>query len=174
MFESSSSIVSWDWSHCDSWVLDFALGVLLTSFPTEKSLGEGVTGLDVIKGVMSSPSSSSIALLLHGFREVVLSSERGKSSNCMQGLVGLTSFSPEWSDTSDGALFLHLRLLPLPGLGLSGLALLARDWYSCSGMLVLYFLLVLFFSNWPTSASTPTLAPVCPPLWEFLGGDQGP
>src|SRR5260221_14175100 len=122
----------------------------------------------MIKGVMSSPSSSSIALLLCGFGVVVLSSEKGVSSDCMQGLVGLMSFSPEWSNASDGALLPCLRLLPLPNLGLSGLALLTRDWYSCSGMLVLYFLLVLSFSNWLTLASVLALAPAHPPLGEFL------
>src|SRR5258708_12053536 len=131
----------------------------------EESLGEGVTGLDVIEGVMSSPSSSSIALLFCGFGVVMLSSEKGISSDCMQGLVGLT---PECSDASDGALLPCLRLLPFPSLRLSGLVLLARDWYSCSGMLILYFLLVLSFSNWSTSASMLTLVPMHPPLWEFL------
>src|SRR5260221_9914379 len=53
-------------------------------------------------------------------------------------------------------------------LRLSGLVLLAMAWYSCSGMLVMYFILTLFFSICPSSASTLTLAPAHPPLWEFF------
>ena len=85
----------------------------------------------------------------------------------MQELIGLASFSPG-SEASDGALLLHLRLLPVPTLGLSGFVLLARAWYSCSGMLILYFTLALLFSMLPSSVSELILAPAHPPLWEFF------
>ncbi len=160
--------MTWDWGQLSGRSLNFALGVLLTSDPKEERLGEGVAGLDMVMGVMISPSSSSIALLLHTFRAVVLLSENSALSGCVWELVGLTSFSPERSDISDWALLPGLGLLPLPGLGLSRLVLLARVWYSCSGMLDWYFLLVLFFSMRLSSVSVPTLAPARPPLWEFL------
>ncbi len=149
-------------------VSQFRFGGLIDFGPMKEPLGEGVTGLDVVTSAMSSPSSSSIALLLCGFGAFVLSSESSVLSGCMWELVRLTSFSPEWSDVSDQALLPGLRLLPLPGFGLSRLALLARVWYSCSGMLDWYFLLVLFFSMRPLSVSMLTLAPAHPPLWEFL------
>src|SRR5258708_5358117 len=44
------------------------------------------------------------------------------------------------------------------------LVLLARDWYSCRGMLVLYFLLVLFLSVIPSLASELIWGLVHPPL----------
>ena len=110
----------------------------------EGVLGEGVTGLDVVLFSMARPSSSSIALLLHRFRVIELSSRGVILSDCVQELVRLMSFS-SGSETSDGALLLHLRLLLVPTLRLSRLLLLTRVWYSCSGMLILY--LILTFSG---------------------------
>src|SRR5258708_314617 len=149
-------------------VSQFRFGCLIDFGPMKEPLGEGVTGLDVVTSAMSSPSSSSIALLLCGFGAFVLSSESSVLSGCMWELVRLTSFSPEWSDVSDQALLPGLRLLPLPGFGLSRLALLARVWYSCSGMLNWYFLLVLFFSIWPLWGCVLAVARGLPLLWDFL------
>ena len=72
------------------------------------------------------------------------------------------------SDTSDRALLPGLGLFPLPDLWRSRLVLLVKDWFSCSGMLVMYFCLVLFFSVGPSSVSLPIRDLVCTPLWEFL------
>src|SRR5258708_4305132 len=128
---------------------------------------EGVAGLDVVLFSMARPSSSSIALLLCGFSGIELSSGGIILSDCMQGLVRLTSFS-SGSDTSDGALLPHLGLLPVPALRLSRLLLLTRVWYSCSGMLVPYLILALFFSIVPSLALTLALAPARPFLLEFF------
>ncbi len=72
----SSSIISGLLKGLTGWYLFLALGVRLTPLPSGGPLGEGVTGLDVEQSSMSRPSSSSIALLLHGFRPFVLSSRR--------------------------------------------------------------------------------------------------
>src|SRR5258708_37230190 len=149
------------------WVLDFALGVLLTSCPMGRELGEGVTGLDEGLFSMSRPSSPSITCLLCRFGVFELTSGGQVLSDCMWELIRLTSLSPG-SEASDGALLLHLGILPVPVLRLSGLVLLAMAWYSCSGMLIMYFILTLFFSICPSSASALTLAPAHPPLWEFF------
>ncbi len=133
------------------WVLDFTLGVLLASCPMGRELGEGVTGLDKDLSSVSRPSSSSITCLLHRLREFELSSGGWVLSDCMWELIRLTSLSPG-SEASDGALLLCLRVLPVPVLRLSWL-LLAMAWYSCSGMLILYFILAMFFSICPSSAS---------------------
>src|SRR5258708_37986952 len=132
-----------------------------------RELGEGVTSLD--KGLLSvsRPSSPSITHLLCGFGVFELMSGCWVLSDCMWELIRLMSLSPG-SEASDGALLPHLGVLPVPVLRLSGLVLLAMAWYSCSGMLVMYFILTLFFSICPSSASAPTLAPARPPLWEFF------
>src|SRR5258708_28222088 len=72
------------------------------------------------------------------------------------------------ADFSYLALLLGLRFLPLPTFLSSKLELLTRALYSCRGILVLYFSLVLFFSEIPSSASALIRDPAHPPLWEIL------
>src|SRR5258708_693168 len=165
----SISIVSKWWVMFSGWNLDLALGVLLTSCPSGGAICDGVEGLDMFWGVMSSPSSSSMALLLCRFRLFEVSSGWDVMSGLYCVPVRLTSFSLKGSEVSDMALLLGLGLLPLPDFWRLRLALLTRDWWSCSGMLDVYFSLVLFLSVCPSSVSVPFRALVRPPLWEFLG-----
>ncbi len=72
----SLSIISGLLKGLTGWYLFLALGVQLTLLPSGGPLGEGVTGLDVEQGSISRLSSSSIALLLHGFGPFMLSSRR--------------------------------------------------------------------------------------------------
>ncbi len=165
---TSLSIMSWQLKGFTGWCLAFALGVWLFPYPSRGPMGEGVAGLDVGWSSMSRPSSSSIALLFHGFGAFMLSSKEDALFGCVWVLVRLTSCSLCMSDASDGTLLPDLVLLPLPDFWDSGFVLLARVWYSCRGMFILYFNLVLFFSIVPSSVAEPIQDPAHPPLWEFL------
>ena len=130
MSRKSSSIISGQLYRFIGWYLFLALGVWLALFPSRGSVGEGVTGLDVEWGSKSRPSSSSIALLLHGFRFFGLSTRVGGLFGGVQDLVRLVSVLLKMSDASDGALLPALGLVPLPDFWFLRLVLLARDWYS--------------------------------------------